>query len=80
MKALLQMERLFIIQAETFIPMVYLEEITKIFKLDNIRFALESPQHCFINQDLRDLWHRLLATELIFILGFVHSMVVHIVI
>lgn len=56
-EALLQMERLFTIQVETFILMVHLEEITKIFESNSIRSVPESPEHCFINQDLRDLWH-----------------------
>ena len=79
-EALLQMERLFTIQVETFILMVHLEEITKIFESNSIRSVPESPEHCFINQDLRDLWHRLPVMELIFILVFAHSMVVHIII
>ena len=62
------------------ILMVHLEEITKIFELNSIRSVPESPEHCFINQDLRDLWHRLPVMELIFILVFAHSMVVHIII
>ena len=70
-EALLQMERLFTIQVETFILMVHLEEITKIFESNSIRSVPESPEHCFINQDLRDLWHRLPVMELIFILVFV---------
>ena len=56
------------------------KEITKIFESNSIRSVPESPEHCFINQDLRDLWHRLPVMELIFILVFAHSMVVHIII
>ena len=63
-----------------FFLMVHLEEITKIFESNSIRSVPESPEHCFINQDLRDLWHRLPVMELIFILVFAHSMVVHIII
>ena len=69
-EALLQMERLFTIQVETFILMVHLEEITKIFESNSIRSVPESPEHCFYKSGpARSSGIRLPVMELIFYFG-----------